>query len=193
MKKLGQPLLLSVISVFLLVIIASGCAVKKLAVTILRVEDYFMGEWEIKAVYVFQDNMSITGKAEAMSDHTFKAYWVQSLPPFDDNRTDFSGRWTLDERTNSLKLEYVVTNSGPGYKESDTATLKYKFVKSADAGFTSLILSVSAMDMLVERAGLEGMSTEELMKEINSLPQDQREDLERLLVKIILEQKPGGR
>lgn len=54
----------------------------------------------------------------------------------------------------------------------------------------------SFLDMLVERAGLEGMSREELMKEINSLPQDQREDLEKLLVKIILkrkEQKPGGR
>lgn len=133
-----RAIFLPVLCMFL-IITGLGCALKKPGVTILRVDDYFVGEWEVKSVYFFEEDMNLSGKAEVMPDRTFKAYLVQNLSQFSDQRADFSGTWVIDSKTGSLKLEYVFSDCyGKSY---DMAILKYKFTYLANAGPRQLILS----------------------------------------------------
>ena len=149
-------------------------------------ENLFVGTWEIKSVDILEKDVNLTGKAEVMSDHTFKAYWIQSSL-LGNSRDDFSGRWTLDEKTHMLRLEFVASSGISGRKDSGTASLKYEFANATNAGSESLVLSKSGMDIFAEQAKLEGKSDEELKKEIDSWSQYEREESERQLIKIVLQ------
>lgn len=130
-----------------LIITGLGCALKKPGVTILRVDDYFVGKWEVRSVYYLEEDMDLSGEAEVMSDHTFKAYLVQNLSQGSDQRADFSGTWVVDSKTGNLKLEYVFSDCyGKSY---DIAILKYKFTDLANAGPRQLILSKTFEESLI--------------------------------------------